>query len=866
MRMMRVMRGMAVVAAVVAGVLLAGRLAGQTTNVPGVAPWAGSSGLTTNAPGVNTNTGGTVPSGGGPQVTPITGVGNFTMLVVSNITGPAALKFTSPGGTGMVSATISLGTNGVMNMPAVQTASTASNAPDGSPVASQAYVNTTSNALQAAIGAGSGTATNYASSNSDGMITSNIWVHSQVSPAARASASFPRPMGFMFNNWMPPVSVFETLAASMTNGMHSAGYTLAQLNQGWNSWLRDGSGNMQMNPTNYAGWTLSGFVQAVQTNGCQLGVQLEMWTTDHLDTDRLQALHPWTSYQDGYWCASAGVRKITVACENSLQDSNQLKYAAESLVNGADRAAFDLSLPGSVFLDWECTDPSHYFPGMPDVANSIYQSSFGDFGNSDSGIWTNNMHLLTTLTNDSYIYGSHCVADSSGFYVAGSQPWLSTNIIRAWMGVYCIAHLPLLVAGMDYGYNPSASVLSIIQNTKAIALYQDQGNPPISFFYFGTNGIALTSRRPNGNVILGLWSWVTNANYTFNFGLTNVIGLSNVVSIQDYYDGQITGATNTITATVTTNGLNLYELSNTGIAVTGITTNFLSGVLYYTYTDGKLVSISPYVWDADATNFLNYIGDGTLTGDATQIAVNNLAVAAKAHGWWTNCVGGIFPMVGSSSNQMGANLYNTNYPMAFGGTGSTFDANGFTGNGSGYGIGTNLVTLGHISGSTNSLHLFVYSGTNDTTASSSVWYWDAENGGNAFTLFSLANNQSVKGYIGFGGGDVSLATPTTVTDYRGPTILSEFTTSGGSASVPTNQAWIACGAIVGTPATPLAYWGTANVNLAMLAKDTIASGYGSIVAGNIRGASVGTYIPQTMWSVMRADWDTFEAALGRKVP
>ena len=90
-------------------------------------------------------------------------------------------------------------------------------------------------------------------------------------------------------------------------------------------------------------------------------------------------------------------------------------------------------------------------------------------------------------------------------------------------------------------------------------------------------------------------------------------------------------------------------------------------------------SFAPYFPLTD-TNMLQFTTAAGISNPTIMIALNRFALAAKAHGYWTNLIA-IYPMVGGASNTCSWNLKNTNtYRIAWSGA-MTFDATGITGDG-----------------------------------------------------------------------------------------------------------------------------------------------------------------------------------------
>lgn len=124
----------------------------------------------------------------------------------------------------------------------------------------------------------------------------------------------------------------------------------------------------------------------------------------------------------------------------------------------------------------------------------------------------------------------------------------------------------------------------------------------------------------------------------------------------------------------------------------------------------KCCKLVPFSFDADAQAFFTATG---ITDPDLKTATNDLVLAAKAHGWWTECIA-IYPYIGGTASTHKYNLKDPRdldaaYRITFNGS-WTHDANGIQGDGA-----TNYGDT-HIDPSTNmtinDTHISVWSNTN----------------------------------------------------------------------------------------------------------------------------------------------------------
>jgi len=131
------------------------------------------------------------------------------------------------------------------------------------------------------------------------------------------------------------------------------------------------------------------------------------------------------------------------------------------------------------------------------------------------------------------------------------------------------------------------------------------------------------------------------------------------------------------------------------LSVSGLTTNYvLPGTeTMMSLSNGLIMSITNYVWDADATNFLVKVGNPVTLGNTTATALNGLVKSLKTADVWNN-VQVIYPFIGTAETN-GQNLKSASHTIIWSGTFPTNDATGPNGSASGSAYGdTQYVPVG----------------------------------------------------------------------------------------------------------------------------------------------------------------------------
>ena len=257
----------------------------------------------------------------------------------------------------------------------------------------------------------------------------------------------------------------------------------------------------------------------------------------------------------------------------------------------------------------------------------------------------------------------------------------------------------------------------------------------------------------------------------------------------------------------------------------------------------------PFAYDIDAQDFFTR---ASITDTTQKLAVHQLVLDAKAHSWWTRC-DAIYPFVGGTASKHSHNLKSSSYQLTWHGT-LTHDANGVTGDGStGYGdTGFSPRTAGS-QFTTNSAHLFVYSGTTSPVDNNSLIGAFSDTGGGSYRAY-VRRNGALLSATGF-NNDLGAASAGASGDFRGPVLGSRTDSSHMFAALR--------GATSANDSTAAARTPDSNIYVVGVSAD---GALGNATDANLRGATIGAGLSASDWTQFRADWDKFEETLGRKVP
>jgi hypothetical protein len=436
---------------------------------------------------------------------------------------------------------------------------------------------------------------------------------------------------------------------------------------------------------------------------------------------------------------------------------------------------------------------------------------------------------------------------------AGNIDALGLTEERAHFGMAALFSSPLILSSMEpprLQIYTNAEVISIDQDPMGIMASKTWSNALCEVWSKPLSGtqaraVGLMNRNTTAQNITCYW--------------TNIGIWPGVATVRDLWANADLGVyTNSFTASVPEHGVTLLKITP-GYAL--VTTNVAISGWQFTVENGRIVGLAPYVWDSDASAFLTASGY-TITNGTVQNAINDLTKAAKANGWWTLC-DAIYPMIGSSLTGTKYNLKNpATYTLAENGTGLTYDANGAWSSGASGLLGPVASTLSI--GAQNNIHLFVYWGSSGAGGNGNPTLAGAGTSGGSSQrlMINFIGNTQLLGLPGTAdGGDHYGAVSA---DIRGPMI----TSSHGTA---TSVNYFGFGSSVTYAGSTQTTYALPACGIALFTIDFTSGGvdmgtyWPSI--GNMRGATIGGYIdPVTMWPTFQADWNAYEAALGRKVP
>ena len=270
----------------------------------------------------------------------------------------------------------------------------------------------------------------------------------------------------------------------------------------------------------------------------------------------------------------------------------------------------------------------------------------------------------------------------------------------------------------------------------------------------------------------------------------------------------------------------------------------------------QLATDHTFAWDTDA---LDFNARAALVDAMQKAAVNSLARDYKTSGLWSRCAA-IYPFVGGTAQAHAQNLKGAAYTIT-NTTGAglywygavAHDLNGITGDGlSGYGDARyNPRVAG---AATNSFSLFVYNRTATISGASYPWFIGAADGVLLTGLQRPANDTLIKGFVSTVNSDPAVPYLLASTDLRGCIMASRTDTA---------QANVYLNGTVGTgSATPC----TALPNQSLFILGVNNPDGGHLVPANLAGASIGDGLTQAEFDSLRAIWDRFNTALGRRAP
>lgn len=475
-------------------------------------------------------------------------------------------------------------------------------------------------------------------SNAPGLASTNLFSAAAISLANRRSAATPRPMGFTFDSSTSQTIVSNTVLAMVANGMVGAGYNNCALNMG--VFTNRVNGALTTKP-NYFPIGIPNLVSNVALLGCTLGFMLEANfngnTNDSQDAGT--AILSTTAYADGFQIGAWGLRTFWLSVNDTAggYPLSDLQFLTERLVAGMDDGVMSVGGRRPVYLRGGI---SYFYPQVPSLFNSVYSHPYGDLNTLGASAYKD--ALLWTATSNAWVYGPSCARSVDNIPHSALSSWFNTNWCRVGVGMAAMAEPQLFLQAAEYG-SLTATELSIFTNADAIAIFQDKLSVPITIVSSNASQIVATVPLYNGDVALGLWNLLTDATTNFSVSIASLPGIrTNSVYALDVFGRTGTNVLGTLTATVNTNGFNLYRLS----AVKGATQTVIDSLgNVSTYVNGILVSYSPML-TLDITNGLkvwlkadaNTYADGTATNWLDSSGLSNHATNTANFPLYSNSV------------------------------------------------------------------------------------------------------------------------------------------------------------------------------------------------------------------------------------
>ena len=405
-----------------------------------------------------------------------------------------------------------------------------------------------------------------ASAISNGLITSNLFVHLSVSPAMRANAAPRPPMGYDAVTLNTEATWIRVAQYFNSSGLAQAGYTVMGIDAGWCT-NRDANGVLV--PIPYFS-TLPGYMHGMpylanvfRTNGCSLGLYIapaSRWILNPADTGNLPSSDYVHAALDAKTLVDWGATFVKIdnsycsfgpAGEQQWLETFAAAADNESVTAGWTNQQQSLTIDLSI--------GKYLGPWVVGVANMINAS--GDPVQPTWAQYLDSCHHHPWLTGRGHYQFQQGII-TKDFYNGTWGYVLTTNDTRGFFAMSCMAAMPLMI-----GVNPlitpySATELAIFKNPDAIAIDQDPLCVPGWMIQSTETSQVWVKPMANGDVTVALWNRNTNSATAISVPLSVIPGLaSNTVAVLDVFDGLLTSASGTLSATVNANGVNLYRLS-----------------------------------------------------------------------------------------------------------------------------------------------------------------------------------------------------------------------------------------------------------------------------------------------------------------
>jgi alpha-galactosidase len=436
-----------------------------------------------------------------------------------------------------------------------------------------------------AIGGTNNGVTSLASASAAGLMPTNLVVRTLNSALAHRAAMrtkipmfiYPYAAGAPGATWQFIVGAAQY---ANTNGFVQHGYDTIVMQCGTVATNRNNLGDLQLEPTRFS-IGVTNLVAMLATNGMKLGLQMQFSAMDN-DTNCDCASYanggpelmigPTNAYRDGLTIGRWGMSHVWIGNPGNGTNETLLRYITDNFEAGLyDGAASIGSAMPTLDISFSAAWP--HYKWLTETYNMVY-SDLGLPGDPQTvdprGL---QLRYFDIIAQDGWLYTGDSVPTTYGFYPRNvdGRSWRTVDAMRFEFGMSCMESLPLApnVA------MPNSDESVVVTNDAAIAIGQDLLRSPAFVVSSNATSAVIGKRLMNGDVAVALWNLNTNAATAISINLLSIPGIwTNVVSVVNVFDGGQTTVTNALSATVNTDGLNLYRLLLTP-TVAGLSGNYV---------------------------------------------------------------------------------------------------------------------------------------------------------------------------------------------------------------------------------------------------------------------------------------------------
>ncbi len=367
-------------------------------------------------------------------------------------------------------------------------------------------------------------------------------------------------------------SVIEAAAnAIVSSGMQAAGYQYVNIDAGWWSGTRDGSGNITVSTSQWPGG-MAAVASYIHSKGLKAGIYTDAGANGcsgakqgsygHYDQDMLQFEQWGFDYVKVDWCGG-----VTLGLNPATQYAQIRDSIAKATAQTGHPMAFNI-------CEWGVADPWNWGPGTGNTWRTSNDISFTQGSVAWSAILKN--FDAATLHPDAQSIESYNDPDMMEVGAAG----ISTTESQAHFSLWAIAGAPLL-AGNDIT-TMSSTTKSILTNSEVIAVDQDPLDLQAIKVSEPSIGLQVWSKVLNGSgqrAVALLNRTGSTANITVNW---SDISLTGSAQVRDLWAHSNRGSFSTsYTASVPSHGVVMLKISGTEPGVVNYeaeaTSNTLSG-------------------------------------------------------------------------------------------------------------------------------------------------------------------------------------------------------------------------------------------------------------------------------------------------